>query len=96
MTSSTPPMHDIEYTPHTWWSVKTRRAPFRNSRDARGYGYMATAMQVNGYASPPHPLIGGILMWARLIEITRDDTSPVGRRQGPAAFGKDIYRYVHT
>ena len=100
-------LHATRRTPHSFphfvqvisaWSVKTRRAPFWHYRDARVYAYNTTTMPVNGYTSRPlpTPIIGGILMCATLKNISRDDTSSAGRRRGPAAFGNDINRYVHT
>ena len=35
------------------WSVKTRHAPSRHSRDARGYGHMTTAMHEYRVQPPP-------------------------------------------
>ena len=37
------------------WLVKTRRAPSRDSRDARVYGHTATAMHKLSIPSPPPP-----------------------------------------
>ena len=38
------------------WPVKTRRAPFRHSRDARVNGHTTTAMHKLSTPSPPPPL----------------------------------------
>ena len=69
--------HPLRYSPNTSrfasrlvqampaWSVKPRRAPSRNCRDARVYGHTATAMHDIEYAPLPH-----------LYELLGDDLKP--------------------
>ena len=62
---TSPFMRHAEYPHGPWrlvlamsaWSVKTRRAPSRQCRDARVYGHATTAMQGNEYTLRLLPLL---------------------------------------
>ena len=44
------------------WSVKTRRAPSRHSRDARVYGHTTTAIHKLSTPPPPHQAVDGAVI----------------------------------
>ena len=49
------------------WSVKTRHAPSRHCRDARGYGHTTTAMNETEYSPPTHPTPHTLIWWLNTL-----------------------------